>query len=77
MALATLDTTITFALSVRDRHASATWYADTLGFSLLYHADEAGWSEMSTFTASVTLGVGEQGDPAPGNAVPVVGTPDI
>ena len=77
MALATLDTTITFALSVRDRHASATWYADTLGFSLLYHADEAGWSEMSTFTAGVTLGFGEQGDPAPGNAVPVCGTPDI
>lgn len=77
MALATLDQTITFALSVRDRHASADWYARTLGFELLYHADEAGWSELATFTAGVTLGLGEQGEPSPGNAVPVFGTPDI
>lgn len=77
MALATLDQTITFALSVRDRHASATWFNKTLGFELLYHADEVGWSEMSTFTPGVTLGLGEQGEPIPGNAVPVFGTPDI
>ena len=77
MALATLDQTITFALSVRDRYASADWYAKTLGFEVLYHADDMGWSEMSTFTAGVTIGLAEQGEPQPGNAVPVFGTPDI
>ncbi|WP_370400799.1 VOC family protein [Sulfitobacter sp. JB4-11] len=77
MALATLDKTITFALSVRDRHASAEWFEKTLGFALRFHADDAGWSELSTFTPGVTLGLGEQGEPAPGNAVPVFGTPDI
>ena len=77
MALATLDKTITFALSVRDRHASAEWYTKTLGFELRHHIDEAGWSEMATFTPDVILGLGEQGEPDPGNAVPVFGTPDI
>lgn len=77
MALATLDKKITFALSVSDRHSSAAWYTKTLGFELLYHADDVGWSEMSTLTPSVTLGLGEQGAPVPGNAVPVFGTPDI
>ena len=77
MPVATLDNTITFALSVRDRHASAAWYGRMLGFDLLYHADEAGWSEVATFTEGVTLGFGEQGTPSPGNAVPVFGIADI
>ncbi len=77
MSLVTLDKTITFAISVSDRHASAKWYGDTLGFNLLYHADEAGWSELSTMTEGVTLGLGEQAEPTPGNAVPVFGIADI
>ena len=77
MALVTLDNTITIALSVRDRHRSARWYAEMLGFTLLHHSDEAGWSEMQTKTDGVTLGLGEQGEPAPGNAVPVFGVADI
>ena len=77
MPVATLENTITFALSVRDRHASADWYGKMLGFEVLYHADDAGWSELSTFTEGVTLGLGEQGEPSPGNAVPVFGVSDI
>lgn len=77
MAVVNLDKTITFALSVRDRHASAEWYERMLGFTLAYHIDEAGWSELNTFTDGVTLGLGEQGEPTPGNAVPVFGIPDI
>lgn len=77
MAIATLDETITFAISVRDRHASAKWYAEMLGFEVLYHADEVGWSEMSTHTKGVTLGFGEQTEPTPGNSIPVFGTKDI
>lgn len=72
-----LDDTITIALSVKDRHSSAAWYKDTLGFTLLYHADEAGWSEVATKTPGVTIGFGEQAEAKPGNAVPVFGTPDI
>ena len=77
MALVTLDNTITIALSVRDRHRSAQWYSDMLGFTLLHHSDEAGWSEMQTKTNGVTLGLGEQSQPVPGNAVPVFGVADI
>ena len=77
MSVVTLENTITIALSVRDRHASAKWYSDMLGFTLLYHMDEAGWSEMQTKTEGVTLGFGEHTEPAPGNSVPVFGVADI
>ncbi len=72
-----LEDTITLAISVRDRHASAKWYSDMLGFELIHHIDEAGWSEMQTKTDGVTLGLGEQTEPAPGNTVPVFGVSDI
>ncbi|WP_298822429.1 VOC family protein [uncultured Roseibium sp.] len=77
MSVVSLDNTITLALSVRDRHISAAWYAEKLGFELLYHFDEAGWSEMQTKTEGVTLGLGEQAEPSPGNTVPVFGVADI
>ena len=77
MPVVTLENTITLALSVRDRHASAEWYGDKLGFEVLYHADEAGWSELRTKTEGVTLGLGEQTEPSPGNTVPVFGVADI
>lgn len=77
MPVVKLENTITLALSVRDRHASAAWYGEMLGFDLLYHADEAGWSEVDTLTEGVTLGLGEQAEPAPGNSVPVFGVGDI
>jgi len=77
MPVVTLENTLTLALSVRDRHTSAKWYEDTLGFELLFHADEAGWSELQTKTAGVTLGLGEQTEPSPGNTVPVFGVADI
>lgn len=77
MPVAHLDNTITLALSVRDRHASAQWYEEHLGFQLIHHIDEAGWSEMRTLTQGVTLGLGEQSQPTPGNTVPVFGVADI
>lgn len=77
MPVVDVDDQITLALSVRDRHASAKWYEDTLGFDLRYHADEAGWSELNTKTKGVVLGLGEQTAPQPGNAVPVFGVADI
>ena len=77
MSLVTLDETITISLSVADRHASADWYGRLLGFEVMYHADEAGWSELATNTAGVTLGLGEHAKPAPGNCVPVFGIADL
>ncbi len=77
MPLVSLEPELTLAISVRDRHASADWYADKLGFELIHHIDEAGWSEMQTKTVGVTLGLGEQAEPAPGNTVPVFGVADI
>ncbi|MCJ8337039.1 MAG: VOC family protein [Pseudomonadales bacterium] len=77
MPTVSLLNTITIAISVRDRHASASWYKDRLGFELIYHADDAGWSELRTKTEGVTLGLGEQAEPAPGNSVPVFGISDI
>lgn len=62
---------------MRDRHISAAWYGDKLGFETLYHADDAGWSELATNTAGVTLGLGEHTVPAPGNCVPVFGVADL
>lgn len=77
MPVVTLDNTITLALSVRDRRRSAQWYSDKLGFTLLHHIDDAGWSELRTKTEGVTLGLGEQTEPTPGNTVPVFGVEDI
>ena len=77
MPLVSLKKTITLAMSVRDRHASAAWYSAKLGFELIHHVDEAGWSEMRTKTEGLTLGLGEQSEPSPGNTVPVFGVEDI
>jgi CreA protein len=77
MPIVSLENTITLAISVRNRHTSAEWYHEKLGFELIYHADEAGWSEMQTKTEGVTLGLGEQSEPAPGNTVPVFGVANI
>ncbi len=77
MPLVSLENTITLAMSVQDRHVSAEWYQAKLGFELINHIDEAGWSEMKTKTDGVTLGLGEQAEPAPGNTVPVFGVSDI
>ena len=77
MPIVKLDNTITIAISVKDRRLSAKWYEDKLGFTLVHHIDEAGWSEMQTKTKGVTLGLGEQTEPTPGNSVPVFGVADI
>ncbi len=77
MALIKLNETITIAMSVKDRHESADWYKEMLGFEAIYHMDEAGWSEIKTNTQGVTIGLGEHTEPAPGNCVPVFGIADL
>ncbi|MEP1931884.1 MAG: VOC family protein [Roseibium sp.] len=77
MSLVSLEETLTIALSVKDRHASADWYNGMLGFETIYHADEAGWSELQSKTKGVTIGLGEHTKPVPGNCVPVFGIADL
>lgn len=77
MALIAVDETITIAMSVKDRHKSADWYKEVLGFETIFHIDDAGWSEVQTNTKNVTLGLGEHVQPAPGNCVPVFGIADL
>ena len=77
MALIAVDETITIAMSVKDRHKSADWYKEMLGFETIFHIDDAGWSEVQTNTKNVTLGLGEHVQPAPGNCVPVFGIADL
>lgn len=77
MALITLDQTITIAMSVKDRHRSADWYKEMLGFETICHIDDAGWSELQTNTQNVTPGLGEHVEPVPGNCVPVFGIADL
>lgn len=77
MSPISLQETITISLSVTDRHASAEWYKSILGFDTIYHADEAGWSEIQTNITGVTIGLGEHTKPAPGNCVPVFGIADL
>ena len=77
MSLVSVDQTITIAMSVKDRHASAKWYETMLGFELLHHVDEAGWSELGTNTPGVIIGLGEHTRPVPGNCVPVFGIADL
>ncbi|MEP4037013.1 MULTISPECIES: VOC family protein [unclassified Pseudophaeobacter] len=77
MSLISPDKTINISLSVRDRHRSAEWYGSMLGFETIYHADDAGWSELQTNTVGVTIGLGEHVEPAPGNCVPVFGIADL
>ena len=77
MSLVSLDNTITISFSVSDRHASAEWFKTMLGFDTIYHADEAGCSELQTNTTGVTIGLGEHTKPAPGNCVPVFGVADL
>ncbi len=77
MATATLNDQITFALDVKDRARSSAWYAEHLGFAEKFSADDIGWTEMSTLTAGVTLGLGDSQSPSAGNAIPVFGVADI
>lgn len=73
MPTISINSTITIALSVTDRAASAAWYKEHLGFEQIFSADEAGWTELSTNTPGVTLGLGDAEEVKAGNTMPVFG----
>ncbi len=53
------DGKLTCALGVTDRKASAAWYVDVLGFTLLYDSEEIGWCEMQSPVENVCVGFSE------------------
>jgi catechol 2,3-dioxygenase-like lactoylglutathione lyase family enzyme len=77
MPTITPDSTITIALSVTDRARAAAWYKKHLGFEQLFAIDEAGWTELSTNTPGVTIGLGDAEEVKAGNTMPVFGVPDF
>ena len=77
MSTITLNDTINIALSVKNRTASAAWFKKHLGFEEIFSVDEAGWTELSTNTPGVTIGLGEAQDVKFGNTMPVFGVDDF
>jgi catechol 2,3-dioxygenase-like lactoylglutathione lyase family enzyme len=77
MPTITPDSTITIALSVTDRARAAAWYKKHLGFEQLFAIDEADWTELSTNTPGVTIGLGDAEEVKAGNTMPVFGVPDF
>lgn len=72
------DGTITLASSVKDLDTSIAWFEQMLGFELTFRVDEAGWAELTSPTADVTIGLGqnEQVEGA-GGTTPVFGVADV
>lgn len=66
----TYDGEITLAIGVRDRRASTDWYAEHLGFELLYDVPEIGWCAMSTPIPGVVFGFSDVEEPRSGGPVP-------
>ena len=72
------DGGLTCSLRVTDLDQSIAWYADKLGFSLLYRADEIGWCELSTGVARVNIGLSESQEAGgAGGATLTFGVTDI
>ena len=73
MPTITPDNTITIALSVKDRAVSSAWFKKHLGFEEIFSIDEAGWTELTTNTPGVTIGLGVAQEVKFGNTMPVFG----
>lgn len=68
---------LTLAFGVRDRRASGRWYAEHLGFELLYDAPEIGWCAMSTPVPGVVIGFSDVEEVTPGGPVPTFDVRDL
>ena len=71
------DDKITIAFSVSDRAATAKWYETHLGFKQIVAVDEAGWTELTTNTPGVTIGLGDAEEIKPASTMPVFGVADF
>ena len=69
---------LTLSCKCKDRKASTKWYADKLGFNLLYDVEEIAWCELATCIPGVNVGLSEVESPKVGEGpVPTFGVTDI
>jgi catechol 2,3-dioxygenase-like lactoylglutathione lyase family enzyme len=68
---------VTLSVAVRDRKAAAAWYAQHLGFELLYDRADISWCEMSTPVPGMHVGFADREEPRVGGPVPVLGVEDL
>lgn len=72
------DGGLTCSLEVKDLEGAIKWYADTLGFELLYKLDEMAWCELKTPVANVNVGLSQVETPHPeGGTTLTFGVRDI
>ena len=50
---------LTCALGVTDIKRSIEWYSRVMGMTLMYHAEEIAWCELTTSVGKVSLGLGQ------------------
>lgn len=72
----TYDGTIVLSSSVKDLNASIAWFKEKLGFDMTFNAMDAGWAEVSTPAADVTIGLAQSDEGAHG-CTAVFGVADI
>ena len=69
---------ITLSCSVTNLDESLAWFKEMLGFDLVFRADEAGWAEITSPAADVTIGLGvNENVDGRGGTTPVFGVEDI
>ena len=69
---------LTCAFSVSDLERSIAWYAETLGFQLLYKVDDIGWCEVGTSVEGVTIGLSQvEGPEVKGGATLTFSVADV
>lgn len=51
------DGVVTCALGVTDLEKAISWYAEVLGFELLYKLEDQSWAELKTPVENVLLGL--------------------
>ena len=72
----TYNGTLVLSSSVKDLDASVAWFKEKLGFDLTFNAMQAGWAEVSTPVAGVTIGLAQSDEGARGSTA-VFGVADI
>ena len=72
------DGGLTCAMGVTDLDRAIAWYRDTLGFDLLYRADDIAWCELRTSVDRVNIGLSQVEDAGgKGGATLTFGVEDI
>lgn len=68
---------LTISFQTKDRKKTSAWYAEMLGFQLLYDVEQIGWCEMGTHVKGVNVGFAQNESPATKGPVPTWGVKDL